>query len=57
MEIKNMIRTFCGCKPYTRKERKKENIEPHQNFTGSYKKSRGSGLPGRFTKYQEVKRW
>ena len=33
MENKNMIRTFCGCKPS-----KKNNIEPHQNCTGSYKK-------------------
>ena len=32
MENKNMIRTFCSCKT------KKNNIEPHQNFTGSYKK-------------------
>ena len=32
MENKKTIRTFCGCKPY----KKKNNIEPHQNFTGYY---------------------
>ena len=32
MENKNI--TFCGCKP-----KKKNNIEPHENFTGSYEKS------------------
>ena len=31
MENKNI--TFCGSKP------KKKNIEPHENFTGSYEKS------------------
>ena len=52
MENKNMIRTFCGCKP----SKKKKNIEPHQNFTGSYKKCEGSGLTPKFAKYQKVKR-
>ena len=33
MENENMIRTFWGCKPC----KKNNNIEPHQNFTGSYK--------------------
>ena len=39
-----MIRTFCGCKPPT-----KNNIEPHQNFTGSYKKCEGSRLSPKYT--------
>ena len=34
MENRN-IRRFCGCKPF----KKKNNIEPHQNFTGSYKRT------------------
>ena len=38
IENKN-IRTFCGCKPS-----KKNNVEPHQRFTGCYKKHGGSGL-------------
>ena len=29
MENKNIIKTFCDCKPL--------DIYPHQNFTGSYK--------------------
>ena len=45
-----MIRTFCGCKP------SKKSIEPHQNFTGSYKKGDGSGLTPKYTGYQKVKR-
>ena len=67
MENKNMIRTFCGCKPSKKKKKKKhsknknikkkkKNIEPHQNFTGSYKKCEGSGLTPKFIKYQKVKR-
>ena len=32
MENKTITRSFCGCKSL-----KKENIEPHQNFTASYK--------------------
>ena len=32
MENKNIIRTFCGCKP-------SKNIKPHQNFIGSSKQS------------------
>ena len=52
MENKNMIRTFCGCKPW----KKKNNVEPQQNFTGSYKKCEGSGLTPKFAKYQKVKR-
>ena len=27
----------------------KNNIEPYQNFTGSYKKSEGSGLTPKYT--------
>ena len=46
-----MIRTFWGCEPS-----KKNNIEPHQNFTGSYKKCEGSGLTPKYTQYQKVKR-
>ena len=46
-----MIRTFCGCKPS-----KKNNIKPHQNFTGSYKKCEDSGLTPKCTGYQKVKR-
>ena len=42
---------LCGCKPFNKK-----NIEPQQNFTGSYKKWEGSGLTPKFTKYQKVKR-
>ena len=38
MENKNIIRTFCGCKPS-----RENNIEPHQSFTGYYKKHGGSG--------------
>ena len=34
MENKNNIRTFCGFKL------SKNKIEPHQNFTGSYKKNK-----------------
>ena len=34
----------------------KNNIEPHQNFTGSYKKCEGSGLTPRYTEYQKAKR-
>ena len=49
-----MIRTFCGCKPF--KKKKKKNIEPHQNFTGSYKKYEGSGLTPKYAKYQNVER-
>ena len=33
MESKKM-KTFCDCKPS-----KKNNIEPHQNFTGFYRKT------------------
>ena len=51
MEYKNWIRTFCSCKPS-----KKNKIEPHQNFTGSYKKCGGSGLTPRYTEYQKVER-
>ena len=50
MENENMI-ALCGCKPFNKK-----NIEPQQNFTGSYKKWEGSGLTPKFTKYQKVKR-
>ena len=42
---------------YTSK--KKKNIEPHQNFTGSYKQSiayRGTERTSRYTEYQKVKR-
>ena len=46
-----MIKTFCGCKPS-----KKNNIEPHKNFTGSNEKCEGSGLTQKYTKYQKVKR-
>ena len=46
-----MIRTFCGCKPS-----KKNNTEPHHNFTASYKKCEGSGLTPTYTEYQKVKR-
>ena len=35
MENKNTIRTFCGWKT----SKKKKDIQPHQNFTDSYKKS------------------
>ena len=49
MENKNMIRTFCVCKPS-----KKADIEPYQNFTGSYKKHGGSELTPRYTEYQKV---
>ena len=48
-----MIRTFCACKT---SKKKSNNIEPHQNFTGSYKKCKGSGLPPKYTRYQKVKR-
>ena len=34
----------------------KKNIEPHQNFTGSYKKGEGSGLTPKHTGYHKVKR-
>ena len=46
MENKNKIRTFCDCKPS-----KKNNIEPHQNFTVffSYKKREGSGITPKYT--------
>ena len=37
------------------KKTKKNNIEPHQNFTGSYKKREGSGLNPKYTEYQKVK--
>ena len=47
-----MIRTFCGSKP----SKKNNNTEPHQNFTGSYKKCEGSGLTPKYTGYQKVKR-
>ena len=46
-----MVRTFCGCKPS-----QKNNIKPHQNFTGSYKKCEDSGLTPNCTGYQKVKR-
>ena len=45
-----MIRTFCRCKPS-----KKNNIEPHQNFTGSYKKCKGSEITPKYTGYQKIK--
>ena len=35
---------------------KKNNIETHQKFTGSYKKCEGSGLTPKYTGYQKVKR-
>ena len=34
----------------------KKNIEPHQSFTGSYKKHRGSGLTPIHTEYQKLKK-
>ena len=43
-----MVRTFCGCEPS-----KENNIEPHQNFTGSYKKCEGSGLTPKYAEYQK----
>ena len=46
-----VIRTFCGCKPL-----KKNSIEPHQSFTGYYKKFGGSGLTARHTEYIKVKK-
>ena len=33
IENKNIVKTFCNCKPSSK------NTEPHQNFTGSHKKS------------------
>ena len=33
MEYKSIIRTFCDCTP------SKKDIQPHQKFTGFYKKS------------------
>ena len=51
MENESMVRTFCGCKPP-----QKNNIKPHQNFTGSYKKCEDSGLTPKCTGYQKVKR-
>ena len=36
-------------------KKQKKNIEPQQNFTGSYKKCEGSGLTPKFTKYQKVR--
>ena len=50
MENKNLIRTFCGCKP----SKKKNKIEPHQNFSGSYKKCEGSGLTPKYTESKKV---
>ena len=32
MEIKNKVRTFCGCNP-------EKNVYPHKNYAGSYKKA------------------
>ena len=46
-----MIRTLCGCKTS-----KKNNIEAHQNFTGSNKKCEDSGLTPKYTGYQKIKR-
>ena len=42
-----MIRAFCGC------EHSKKNIEPLKNFTGCYKKQRGSGLTSRLSTLQD----
>ena len=36
-------------------KKKNNNIELHQNFTGSYKKREGSGLNPKYTEYQKVK--
>ena len=52
MEKKNMIRTFCGCKPS-----KKHSIETHQIFTVLIKKCGGSGLTPKYTEYQKVINW
>ena len=46
-----MIKTFSGCQPS-----KKNNIEPHQNVTGSYKKCEGSDLTPKYIEYQKWKR-
>ena len=45
-------KNILGCKP----SEKNNNIEPHQNFTGSYKKCEGSGLTPKYTECQKVKR-
>ena len=47
MENKSITITFCGCKPS-----KENNIEPHQSFTGCYKKHGGSGLAPVHREYQ-----
>ena len=50
MGNKNILRTFCGCKASSKK---KKNIEPHQNFTGSYKQMVMDGRQDR----QNIKRY
>ena len=50
MENKNLIRTFCGCKP------SKQTKLTSSKFYWLIKKCGGSGLTPRYTEYQKVER-